>query len=92
MASDVRCAGCGDPLLEDQTVLRLSVGAMRDDGFSHLLMRPDVILHAGWPSAGPWGDEPSPERWCATPENITAALVTLQLHATTGASGAYGGE
>ena len=87
-----RCAGCGEPLLEDQTVLRLSVGAVRDEGFSHLLMRPDVFLHAGWPSAGPWGDEPSTERWCASPENIRKALVESKLDGTTGASGAYGGE
>lgn len=91
-----RCEGCSEPLREDQTVLRLSIGTMRDDVFSHLLMRPDVYLHAGWPSTAAWGDEPpgepSDERWCATRENIQRATAALALHGATGASGRYAGE
>ncbi len=92
MSDEFRCAGCGQPLTEDQTVLRLSVGTVRDEAFSHLLMRPDVFLHAGVPSTGPWGDEPNDERWCLTPENLDKALWEIHLHGTTGASGSYGGE
>jgi hypothetical protein len=55
-------------------------------------MRDDTYLHAGRPNAGPWGDEPSDERWCATPEGFDRALWMLHLHGTTGASGRYSGE
>jgi hypothetical protein len=91
-----RCAGCSAPLREDQTVLRLSIGTMRDAAFSHLLMRPDVYLHAGWPATAAWGDdppdEPTQERWCATPENIQRAMAALAVDGMTGASGRYAGE
>jgi hypothetical protein len=92
MTDEFRCAGCGASLAEDQTVLRLSVGTVRDEAFSHLLLRPDAFLHAGVASAGPWGDEPNDERWCVTTENIEKALWLLHLHGKTGASGLYGGE
>lgn len=73
-------------------MLRLGVGTGRGGTFSHLLMRDDAYLHAGTPSAGPWGDEPNRERWCATPESLERTLLMLQLHGTTGASGTYSGE
>ncbi len=86
------CAACGEPIRDDQTVIRLQLGVGRPEGFSHLLMRDDTYLHAGRPNAGPWGDEPSDERWCATPEGFDRALWMLHLHGTTGASGRYSGE
>jgi hypothetical protein len=95
------CAACGEPILEDQTVVRVSLGAASDGAFSHALLRPDVYLHAGVESAGPWGDEPTVERWCATPDALARALETAarptgapSAHATSGASGlgTYGGE
>lgn len=88
----LRCAGCGEPIRDDQTVIRLQVGVGRESGFSHQLLRDDAYLHAGRPTAGPWGDEPSDERWCATPEGYDRALWILHLQGTTGASGRYGGE
>lgn len=88
----IHCAGCGEPITDDQSVIRLSLGVGRPDGFSHALLREDAYLHAGRPTSGPWGDEPSDERWCATPEGYDRALWILHLHATTGASGRYGGE
>lgn len=88
----LRCANCGAPILDDQQIIRLEVGVGRPGAFSHLLMRDDVYLHAGHPNAGPWGDEPSIERWCATPEGFDRALWLLYLHGTSGASGRYGGE
>ncbi len=89
---ELRCAACGGPIEDDQQVLRLSVGVGRAEGFSHLLMRDDAYLHAGHPSAGPWGDEPTNERWCATPEGIERALWTIRIQGVTGASGRYRGE
>jgi hypothetical protein len=86
------CAGCGEPIEDDQTVVKLSVGVGRDTGFSHALMIDDAYLHAGHPSAGPWGDEPNGERWCATPEGYDRALWILHLQGSTGASGRYSGE
>lgn len=88
----LRCAGCGEPIEDDQQVIRLSIGIGRPGEFSHLLMREDAYLHAGHPDPGPWGDEPSNERWCATPEGFDHALWTLRVHGTTGASGRYRGE
>lgn len=94
VADEMTCAGCGEPIAEDQTALRLTAGvATEARSFSGLLMRPDVYLHAGTPSNGPWGDEPNGERWCATPENLARALALLRVHAMTGASGGmYHGE
>ena len=95
------CAACGQPITEDQTVVRLSLGAASEGQFSHALLRPDVYLHAGYETMGPWGDEPGFERWCATPEALARALETASrppgappTHSTTGASGGgtYGGE
>ena len=87
----LRCTACGDPILDDQTVIRLALGVGRPtEGFSHALMRDDVYLHAGHPP-GPW-DEPTNERWCATPEGYDKALWMLRLHATSGASGRYRGD
>jgi len=88
----LRCASCGEPIGDDQQAIRISVGVGRPEGFSHLLMRDDVYLHAGHPDAGPWGDEPSIERWCATPEGLDRALWQLRLHGSSGASGRYRGE
>jgi hypothetical protein len=90
----LRCMACGEPITEDQTVLRLSVGTARDDDFSHLLMRPDVLLHAGTPAPpDAWSiDEPPDERWCATPAGLDRALAALRLSGMTGASGRYRGE
>jgi hypothetical protein len=87
-----RCAACGEPILDDQAVLRLSIGVGRPDGFSHALMRDDVFLHAGHPDAGPWGDEPNQERWCATPTGLEQAQRLLGAHVTTGGSTTYHGE
>jgi hypothetical protein len=53
----LRCANCGEPILDDQTVIRLSAGVGRPAGFSHALMFDDAFLHAGHSDAGPWGDE-----------------------------------
>ena len=55
-------------------------------------MRADAYLHAGRPNHGPWGDEPSNEKWCATPEGFDRALWTLHIHGVTGGSGTYSGE
>jgi len=88
----LRCANCGQPILDDQTVIRLSAGVGRPAGFSHALMVDDAFLHAGHSDAGPWGDEPNGERWCATPEGFERALWILHLQGTTGASGRYRGE
>ena len=87
------CAGCGEPIAEDQTAIRVSAGVgTRDGEFSGLLLRPDVYLHAGRPSNGPWGDEPNGELWCATPENLQRVLWALHVDATTGGSGTYRGD
>lgn len=88
----LRCANCGEPIADDQQAIRIAVGVGRPEGFSHLLMRDDVYLHAGHPDTGPWGDEPSIERWCATPEGLDRALWQLRLHGSSGASGRYRGE
>lgn len=89
---ELQCAACGEPIEDDQQVMRLSLGIGRPEGFSHLLMREDVYLHAGKPNHGPWGDEPSNERWCATPEGFERALWMLHIHGVTGGSGLYRGE
>lgn len=89
---ELRCAACGEPITDDQQAIRLEVGVGRPEGFSHLLMRDDAYLHAGHPDHGPWGDEPSNERWCATPEGFDRALWVLRLHGSSGASGRYRGE
>jgi hypothetical protein len=89
---DLRCALCGEPIEDEQQAIRLSIGVGRPDGFSHLLMREDAYLHAGRPNHGPWGDEPSNERWCATPDGFDRALWMLRIHGTSGASGRYSGE
>jgi hypothetical protein len=87
------CAGCGEPIDEDQTAIRVTAGVGTADGaFSGLLLRPDVYLHAGRPSNGPWGDEPNGERWCATAEHLQRALWELRVDATTGGSGTYRGD
>jgi hypothetical protein len=88
----IRCAACGEPIEDEQQAIRLAIGVGRPPGFSHLLLREDAYLHAGHPSAGPWGDEPTNERWCATPEGFERALWILRIQGTTGASGSYGGE
>jgi len=93
MDDQITCAACGDPITEDQTAIRLTAGVGTDaGGFGAFLMRPDVYLHAGRPSAGPWGDEPNGERWCATPEHLTATLWPLRVDATSGGSGTYRGD
>jgi len=89
----ITCVGCGDEITEDQTALRLTAGtAVADGSFSGLVLRPDLFVHAGTPSNGPWGDEPNGERWCATPENLRKALWELRIDATTGGSGTYRGD
>lgn len=90
--SALRCAACGEPILDEQQAIRIGVGVGRPEGFSHLLMREDAYLHAGHPDHGPWGDEPSTEKWCATPEGFDRALWLLRLHGRTGASGLYAGD
>ena len=93
MDDPIRCLGCGEPVRDDQTVVRLTAGVGTASGeFSGLLLRPDVFLHSGHPSLGPWGDEPNDERWCATPENLRRALWELHVDATTGGSGTYRGD
>ena len=93
MDDPIRCLGCGEPIRDDQTVIRLTAGVGTASGeFSGLLLRPDVFVHAGRPSLGPWGDEPNDERWCATPENLKRALWELHVDATTGGSGTYRGD
>ena len=93
MRDRITCVGCGDEITEDQTALRLTAGtAVADGSFSGLLLRPDLFVHAGTPSNGPWGDEPNGERWCATPENLRKALWELRIDATSGGSGAYRGD
>jgi len=89
---ELRCALCGEPIDDDADSIRLTVGVGGDAGFSSLMFRDDAYLHAGHPDAGPWGDEPNNERWCATPEGFDRALWELHLHGTTGASGRYSGE
>jgi hypothetical protein len=86
------CSACGQPIEEDQQAIKLSIGVGHPTGFSHLLMREDAYLHAGRPNHGPWGDEPSNEKWCATPEGFDRALWTLHIHGVTGGSGTYSGE
>ena len=93
VSHELTCIGCGEPIGPDQTAIRVSAGVGTDGGeFSGLLLRPDVYLHAGTPSNGPWGDEPNGERWCATPENVRAALWELRVDATTGGTGTYRGD
>lgn len=96
MPDPFRCAACGQPIDDDQTAVRLSVGVGDAGTFSHLLMRPDIYLHAGRGAAGPWDVEASNERWCATPGALERALNEAArvpgTHATTGASGTYHGD
>ena len=93
MDEPIRCLGCSRAIEDDQTVVRMSAGVGTERGeFSGLLMRPDVYLHAGRPSLGPWGDEPNGERWCATPVNLKRAVWELRVDATTGGSGTYRGD
>ncbi len=83
MDATLRCAGCGEPIREDQTIIRLNAGVARDGAFSHLLMRPDVYLHAGEADAsGQQGEE----RWCLGPDDIARAVTLLRLHGLSGAS------
>lgn len=82
-ATALWCAGCGEPIEEDQTVLRVNAGVARGDAFSHLLMRPDVYLHAGEADAS---GLPGAERWCVTEQGIARAIALLRLHGLTGAS------
>ena len=93
MTDGIVCIGCGEEISEDQTALRLTAGTATSGGeFSGLLLRPDMFVHAGTPSHGPWGDEPNGERWCATAENLRKALWELRIDATTGGTGAYRGD
>ena len=93
MTERIVCIGCGEEIAEDQTALRLTAGTATAEGdFSGLLLRPDMYVHAGTPSNGPWGDESNGERWCATPENLRKALWELRIDATTGGTGTYRGD
>ena len=44
----LRCASCGEPIRDDQRVIRLQVGAGSRSGFSHLLLREDAYRVVSW--------------------------------------------
>lgn len=79
------CAGCGEPILRGQSVIRLEAGLLLDGlRFDPLIMRPVVYLHAGGGYDVRYDVQ---DRWCATPEGFNAALVPLLIHGETSASG-----
>ncbi|HEX6139118.1 MAG TPA: hypothetical protein VF013_01480 [Candidatus Limnocylindria bacterium] len=79
------CAGCGEPILRGQSVIRLEAGLLLEDArFDPLIMRPVVYLHAGGGYDVLYDVH---DRWCATPEGFNAALVPLLVHGETSASG-----
>ncbi len=79
------CAGCGEPILHGQSVIRLEAGLLlAPERFDPIVLRPDVYLHAG---AGYDARFDVEDRWCATPEGFEAALKLLSIHGETSASG-----
>jgi hypothetical protein len=79
------CAGCGEPVIRGQSVIRLEAGLLMEAAhFDPLIMRPEVYLHAGGGYDARFDLE---DRWCATPEGFTAALELLLVHGETSASG-----
>lgn len=79
------CAGCGEPILHGQSVIRLEAGLLlAPDRFDPIVLRPDVYLHAGGGYDARYDVE---DRWCATPEGLQAALRLLMVHGETSASG-----
>ncbi len=79
------CAGCGAPILNGQSVIRLEAGLMMaPQRFDPVVLRPDVYLHAG---AGYDPRFDVEDRWCATPDGFDAALRLLMVHGETSASG-----
>jgi hypothetical protein len=84
-ATERRCAYCGEPILEGQSVLRLEAGLLlAPERFDPIVLRPEVYLHAGG------GYDPRfdvHDRWCATPEGFEAALKVLLVHGDARPSG-----
>jgi hypothetical protein len=79
------CAGCGEPILHGQSVIRLEAGLLMTDArFDPIVLRPDAYLHAGGGYDTRYDVE---DRWCATPEGMAAALRLLSVHGGTSASG-----
>jgi hypothetical protein len=79
------CAGCGEPVLHGQSVIRLEAGLlMAPEHFDPVVLRPDVYLHAG---GGYDTRFDVMDRWCATPEGFEKALTLIAVHGGTSASG-----
>ena len=85
LTTDRICAGCGEPILHGQSVIRLEAGLlMVPQRFDPIVLRPDVYLHAG---AGYDARFDLEDRWCATADGFKAALRLLMVHGETSASG-----
>ena len=79
------CAGCGEPILHGQSVIRLEAGlVLVERRFDPLVLRPTVFLHAG---GGFDAGYDVTDRWCATPEGFAGALALLSVHGEAGPSG-----
>lgn len=80
-----RCAGCGEPILAGQSVVRLTAGLLMPDArLDELVMRPHVFVHAG---AGYDARFDITDRWCMTPEALDRALRLMLVSDTTSPSG-----
>ncbi len=79
------CAGCGQPILANQSVIRLEAGLLHAESrFDPLVLRPVAYLHAG---AGYDAVNDLEDRWCATPEGLAAAVLIVGVHGQTSPSG-----
>ncbi|HEX6129978.1 MAG TPA: hypothetical protein VF071_13240 [Candidatus Limnocylindria bacterium] len=84
-AAEATCVGCGEPILEGQSVIRLSAGLLMPPAhFDPLIMRPDVYLHAGGGYDTRYDVE---DRWCVTEDSMWSAIGLLKVHGETSASG-----
>lgn len=85
LGTERTCAGCGEPILNGQSVIRLEAGLLlAPQRFDPIVLRPDVYLHAGGGYDVAYDVE---DRWCATVEGFQAALTLIAVNGGTSASG-----
>jgi len=83
--TDAVCAGCGEPILAGQSVIRISAGLLLPpEHFDPLIMRPDIYLHAGGGYDTRYDVQ---DRWCVTPDAVWRAMELLRISDETSPSG-----